>query len=82
MRLTRDGGGCPQTFNVTGMVSDNIFTGTSPLGPVRMRVRSNTKRVTDMSIPGMSVRQTSGTFESFTFETSSGCIYAVTMFRQ
>lgn len=46
------------------------------------RIRSETKRIADVSIPGMNVRSSSGTFESFNFETSTGCIYAVRMFRQ
>lgn len=82
-RLDREGSGfCPQAFTVNGIVRDNIFNGTSSAGAVTIRIRSVTKRVTDFSIPGMSVRSASGTFDNFNFETSGGCIYSVRMFRQ
>jgi hypothetical protein len=82
--LVRGGGqGCPPAFTLSGVVSDNIFRGTSSLGgPASIRVRSNTKRVADLSLPGMTVRSTNGTFESFSLETAAGCIYAIRMFRQ
>ncbi len=83
--LVRGGGqgGCPPAFTLSGVVSDNIFRGTSSLGgSASIRVRSNTKRVADLSLPGMAVRSTNGTFEAFSLETTAGCIYAIRMFRQ
>jgi len=82
--LTRDQSGrCAPVFTLNGMVRDNIFTGTSSVhGSASIRIRSRTKRVTDMSLPGVAVKSTNGTFDSFAMETSTGCIYAVRMFRQ
>ncbi|HKU99979.1 MAG TPA: hypothetical protein VJR58_32085, partial [Vineibacter sp.] len=83
--LTREPGGgrCAPVFTLNGMVRDNIFTGTSSVhGSASIRIRSRTKRVTDMSLPGITVKSTNGTFDAFTMETANGCIYAVRMFRQ
>jgi hypothetical protein len=81
--LVRDGGRCAPAFTINGVITNNIFNGTSSLGGgFSMRIRSETKRVTDMSVPGQTVRSTSGTFESFNFETATGCIYSVRMYRQ
>ncbi len=76
-------GRCAPVFTLNGMVQNNTFSGTSSAhGATSIRIRSRTKRVTDMSLPGFTVKSTNGTFDSFTFETSTGCIYAVRMFRQ
>jgi hypothetical protein len=83
--LVRDGGQgrCASAFTLSGMVRDNTFNGTSsPGGATSIRIRSRTKRVTDISLPGTTVRSTNGTFDAFNFETSTGCVYAVRMFRQ
>ncbi|TXL77523.1 hypothetical protein FHP25_08805 [Vineibacter terrae] len=76
-------GRCAPVFTLTGMVRDNIFNGTSSLGgSAAIRIRSRTKRVTDIALPGVAVRSTNGTFDNFNFETATGCVYAVRMFRQ
>jgi hypothetical protein len=76
-------GSCPPVFTVNGVVKDNIFNGSSSLGGrVTIRVRSETKRVADVSLPVGNVRSTSGTFEAFNVETTTGCIYTMRMFRQ
>ncbi|HEX2886080.1 MAG TPA: hypothetical protein VHP59_06555, partial [Vineibacter terrae] len=76
-------GRCAPVFTLTGMVRDNIFNGTSSLGgTAAIRIRSRTKRVTDIALPGVAVRSTNGTFDNFNFETATGCVYAVRMFRQ
>jgi hypothetical protein len=76
-------GNCPAAFTVNGTVTNNIFRGSSSLGGgVTIRVRSETKRVADVSLPVGAVRSTNGTFESFSLETSNGCVYAMRMFRQ
>jgi len=83
--LTREQGAgrCAPAFTLSGMVRDNIFTGSSSVhGSASIRIRSRTKRVTDMSLPGLTVKSTNGTFDAFTMETSTGCTYAVRMFRQ
>jgi serine/threonine protein kinase len=78
-----DRGRCAPAFTLNGVVKDNIFHGSSSLGgSASIRIRSRTKRVADLSLPGLTVRSTSGTFESFNLETTTGCIYTVRMFRQ
>jgi hypothetical protein len=83
-RLTRDGAGhCPQSFDIRGQVRYNIFDGTSSAGGgVHIRIRSQTKRIADVTIGNMQVTSTQGQFDNFTFETAGGCRYAVRMFRQ
>jgi hypothetical protein len=68
---------------LAGVVRENIFNGTAnPGGGASFRIRSNTKRIADVSFPGLTVRTANGTFDSFSFETTNGCIYNVRMFRQ
>ena len=78
-----DRANCPPTFTFNGVIRSNIFNGSSSLGgPVSIRIRSQTKRVADITLPVGPVRSTSGTFEAFNLETTTGCIYTMRMFRQ